>query len=398
MSNPKTVRLGEIVTVNPRVQKGHGLTDDQDVGFLAMADISEEGHIFQVQQRSFKDVSKGYTPFQNGDVLLAKITPCFENGKATVVSGVPSEWGFGSTEFHVLRPSKEIDGRYLFHLVWNEQFRINGSKNMTGSAGQKRVPTSFIDALEVELPPIDKQKRIAAILDKADSIRRKRREALTLADDFLRAAFLEMFGDLEANNCNWSTTELGSIITHGPTNGLYVPSTQYGSGTPILRIDGFYEGEILPNYKYKRVAIDQAVINKFEIKENSIIINRVNSKEYVGKAALISQLEETTVFESNMMNLCIDTSKADLAFVVYQLGLPYLRNQIATARKDAVNQSSINQQDVKNLKFRLPPRAQQDKFSAIHQKVSAIIKARLTDKDTAERLSINLQNALISHV
>lgn len=301
-------------------------------------------------------------------------------------------WIIDTAYYLEIKEKQRHDLRYLFHTL--SALELKKLAITTSIPGLNRED---FYAKTIFSPPLDEQKRIAAILDKADSIRRKRHEALTLADDFLRAVFLEMFGDLEANNCNWKTTELGSIITHGPTNGLYVPSAQYGSGTPILRIDGFYEGEILPNYKYKRVAIDQAVINKFEIKENSIIINRVNSKEYVGKAALIMQLEEPTVFESNMMNLCIDTSKADLAFVVYQLGLPYLRNQIATARKDAVNQSSINQKDVKNLKFRLPPRAQQEKFSAIHHKVSAIIKTRFTDKNTAELLSINLQNALIPH-
>lgn len=372
--------------------KDHGLQEDDHVSFLAMADISEDGHVLQVQQRSFGDVRKGYTPFKNGDVLLAKITPCFENGKATLIGELDSAWGFGSTEFHVLRPSDAIDGRYLFHLVWNERFRAVAARNMTGSAGQKRVPASFLEEQEIPLPSLAEQKRIAAILDKVDGIRRQRRESLKLNDDFLSAAFLEMFGDLESNSLGWQTIELGELITEGPTNGLYVPATQYGHGTPILRIDGFYEGKILPGYPFKRVNIDQAQIDRFRIRDNSIIINRVNSKEYVGKAALVKHMTETTVFESNMMNFMIDTARAELAFVVHQLGQPYVRRQIATARKDAVNQSSINQQDVKGLQLRLPPLPLQQRFTAIHNKIGEIVAARLSDLDSTDKLIATLQD------
>lgn len=396
MNTPNFVRLSSVVEINPRLPKNHALEDDEEVSFLAMADISEDGHVQQVQHRLFSEVRKGYTPFKNGDVLLAKITPCFENGKAALVDGMHSEWAFGSTEFHVFRPSDAIDGRYLFHLLWNERFRAVGARNMTGSAGQKRVTTSFVERIEIPLPALEEQRRIVAILDKADSIRNKRREALDMADSFLRAVFLEMFGDLESNTLNWDTVTLGKMITNGPTNGLYVPASQYGVGTPILRIDGFYEGKILPDYHFKRVNIDQIQIDKFKILDNSIIINRVNSKEYVGKAALIENLEEITVYESNMMNFSIDLARAELAFIVHQLGQPYLRRQIATARKDAVNQSSINQQDVKGLKLRLPPIAMQKRFTAIHKKVTDMMAKWLADIENTKSLTATLQSSLLN--
>lgn len=205
----RTVKLGDVIEINPR--SNHSLTSDSDVAFLSMADISEDGQILATQTRPLNEVAKGYTSFQNGDVLLAKITPCFENGKAALVQGMFSDVAFGSTEFHVLRPTEEIDGRYLYHLVWNPTFRAAGARRMTGSAGQKRVPTAFLSDFEIGLPRVEEQKRIAAILDKADSLRRKRQQAIRLADDFLRAVFLDMFGDPVTNPKGWPVKKLAEV-------------------------------------------------------------------------------------------------------------------------------------------------------------------------------------------
>lgn len=130
----RRVKLSEVVSINPKTDASTFDLQDE-VAFIAMADVSEQGQVANVQVRVFDEVKKGYTCFRNGDVLLAKITPCFENGKATQVTGLFSEIGFGSTEFHVLRPSKQINGRFLFHLVWNINFRRLGELRMTGSAG-----------------------------------------------------------------------------------------------------------------------------------------------------------------------------------------------------------------------------------------------------------------------
>ncbi len=157
-----------------------GLSDEGVASFLPMAAVSEDGLIAFEEERPVREVRKGYTYFERGDVLVAKITPCFENGKATRTSALRKPFGFGSTEFHVLRAGNEIDPSYLFHMIWNSKFRTVGMNNMTGSAGQKRVPADFLKRLEIPLPPLPEQRRIAAILDKADALRRKRRNSRPL--------------------------------------------------------------------------------------------------------------------------------------------------------------------------------------------------------------------------
>jgi type I restriction enzyme S subunit len=205
--------------VNPHVDKSLAKKPDQLVSFLPMASVLEDGTVVNPQERRAGDVLKGYTAFRRGDVLVAKITPCMENGKASLVDDLPHEFGFGSTEFHVLRPGADVDPRFLFYAVWNPQFRRMAAKQMTGSAGQKRVPTDFFERFEIPLPPLPEQRRIAAILDEADALRRKRREALGLLDALLRSAFLEMFGDPVTNPRGWETKALGRVcdITTGNT-------------------------------------------------------------------------------------------------------------------------------------------------------------------------------------
>jgi type I restriction enzyme, S subunit len=205
-------RLGDVAEINPsmprsiREQKAACL-----VPFIGMASVSEQRVASYGESRPLGSVLKGFTYFQRDDVLLAKITPCFENGKAAHLSNLPAEIGFGSTEFHVLRAGPELDGRYLFHAVTGAGFRAAGERNMTGTAGQKRVPSEFVKRFRIPVPALDEQRRIARVLDNADAVCRKRRESLRLLDVFLRSVFLEMFGDPVRNEKGWPTAPLGHL-------------------------------------------------------------------------------------------------------------------------------------------------------------------------------------------
>src|SRR5205823_5142697 len=102
-------------------------------------------------------VRSGYTAFRDGDVIMAKITPCMENGKAAIVRNTTNSLGFGSTEFHVLRPNGVALAEYLFYFIRQESFRAAAEAEMTGSVGQRRVPAAFLQAAELPLPPLAEQ-------------------------------------------------------------------------------------------------------------------------------------------------------------------------------------------------------------------------------------------------
>ena len=155
--------LGELCELNLK-QK---LDDELEVGFMPMSGVPTTFHDKpKFETRKWEAVKKGYTQFKDGDVLFAKITPCFENGKATVVEGFPCGWGAGSTEYHVLRPRAEaVDPRLLLALVRTKDFLNNGELNMSGSVGHKRVPKEFVAGYSFPLMSAEEQKIIAEQLD-----------------------------------------------------------------------------------------------------------------------------------------------------------------------------------------------------------------------------------------
>jgi len=123
----RVVELGDVCEINPRAPKN--IPDETVVSFLPMSAVSELGFLSFEELRTYREVKKGYTYFERGDVLIAKITPCFENGKATVTDKIRNQIGFGSTEFHVVRPSPQVDAQYIFFLLWSGFFRIIGEKS-----------------------------------------------------------------------------------------------------------------------------------------------------------------------------------------------------------------------------------------------------------------------------
>jgi type I restriction enzyme S subunit len=125
-----------------------------------------DGQIGISTTRPYAEVKKGYTAFRNGDVLFAKVTPCMENGKMAVARNLSNGQGFGSTEFHVLRPREGVDSSYLYHFVSSASFRKEAARHMTGAVGLRRVPSGFLQDELIPLPELDEQRRIVAEIEK----------------------------------------------------------------------------------------------------------------------------------------------------------------------------------------------------------------------------------------
>ncbi len=158
--------LGEIVYLNPRWMD-HEPMDSDLVSFIPMAAVEAgSGRLDSSIRRPWNEVNKGYTRFQEGDVLFAKITPCMENGKYALATGLLCGRGVGSTEFHVLRPVDEVEGKLLLYFLLQGGVRIEARLRMKGAAGQLRVPPEFLEELNFPLPPGHEQRRIVAEIEK----------------------------------------------------------------------------------------------------------------------------------------------------------------------------------------------------------------------------------------
>jgi type I restriction enzyme S subunit len=138
--------IRDFADVNPRNRR---VSNETMVSFVAMQDVSANGELISTADRLRGELGNGYTQFADGDVLVAKITPCFENGKGALAAGLTNATGFGTTEFHVVRPHDPADADYLHQITMTRGFRISGERHMTGSAGQRRVPAEFIEDFPV---------------------------------------------------------------------------------------------------------------------------------------------------------------------------------------------------------------------------------------------------------
>ncbi len=197
VKNPKgwkVVTLSQITKINPRFVNTENLTTDSKVSFVPMAYVSEKSKtIVKEEERKLGDVIKGFTYFENDDVLIAKITPCFENGKIALAK-IKNDIGFGSTEFHVIRAIKsEINSKCLFYFLQRDKILFEGESRMTGSAGQKRVPKKFLENLKIPLPPMKEQNQIAEFLDKADALREKHRATLIKLENLFQSLQQRVF-------------------------------------------------------------------------------------------------------------------------------------------------------------------------------------------------------------
>jgi type I restriction enzyme S subunit len=210
----KPAKIKDAAQVNPR---SNSVDDDSLVTFLPMTAVSESGIIQDAEIRKAIDVKKGFTSFETGDVLVAKITPCFENYKGCLCTDLKNDRGYGSTEFHVLRPNKKITGEYLHILTRTHHFRGTGELNMTGTAGQKRVPTVFLKNYDFPLPPLPEQKAIAALLSTWDEAIEKTERLIQAKERRLDAYARDLFDRKnDGKHEGWKVVKLKTVLTeHG---------------------------------------------------------------------------------------------------------------------------------------------------------------------------------------
>ena len=191
-------RLEDVCEINPKRPPGVPISPDTDVTFVPMAAVCEKaGAVTRATVRSYKDVSHGYTHMQDGDVIFAKITPCMQNGKHAIVSDTLTGCAFGSTEFHVLRPSEALDARLLHAFLLRQGFLRDAERHFKGTAGQQRVPKEFLASTPFPVPPLSEQHRLVAYLESTCSASDRARTAAqaqlaainALSDATLRQAF-----------------------------------------------------------------------------------------------------------------------------------------------------------------------------------------------------------------
>jgi len=246
-----TKRIRFVTQRSPSVEQRRLLSQATQVTFLPMEAISEQGEVDLSTVRDIEEVNSGYTQFFDGDVVVAKITPCFENGKGALVSGTLGGVGFGTTELHVLTPAPDLDGRFLYFITASPPFRRLGEASMTGAAGQKRVSEDFVRDFRIPVPPLAQQRAIADYLDREtarlDALVAAKERVLGLLAEKRRALItravtrgLDPRASLRDSGIPW----LGEIPAHWELVALRFLVDIFGGATPNTGKPELWDGDI----------------------------------------------------------------------------------------------------------------------------------------------------------
>ncbi|MCB2256600.1 restriction endonuclease subunit S [Pseudomonas chlororaphis] len=379
-------KLADVAEINPRFDRSESNDLSEAISFVPMANVSEIlGTITSEENRDLGDVIKGFTTFKDRDVLVAKITPCFENGKIAHAR-IAKRLGFGSTEFHVVRPVAEmLDDRYLYHFLRQPLVRESGKLRMTGSGGQKRVPKAFLEELNIPLPPLPEQRRIAAILDKADALRAKRREAIAKLDQLLQSMFLEMFGDPVTNPKGWPMKFFGEVCESSFRNGLS-PSTSGSVPGKVLTLSAITRQHFQSHHQ-KEALFDRPPSDNQQVKMDTFLICRGNgNRQLVGVGVFPNHDLYDVCFPDTMIGANIAKDRASPRFIEQIWGSRLVRNQIESGASTTNGTFKINQRTLEKILIPIPPRELQAQFEIISTKLMTMrvrmsIHSRLIDEN-----------------
>ena len=372
-------KLGEVCTINPR---SYALEDDIEVSFIPMTKVGEHGEFDASEIKNYSEVKKGFTNFQNGDILFAKITPCMENGKGAIAHNMKNGIGFGSTEFHVLRPDTDkITSEWLYYLTTWKTFRKEAERNMTGSAGQKRVPKTFLENYVVNLPDIDTQKSENKILRKVDDLIFLRKQQLAKLDELVKARFVEMFGTFPANPFRWSIGKIQDVVSD-VRYGSSRPAVE-GGKYPYLRMNNItYSGE-LDLRDIKRIDIPDSELDKCTVRRGDVLFNRTNSKELVGKTCVYNR-DELMVLAGFVIRVRINERIRPEVLSAF-LNMDFSKRMLIGMCKTAIGQANINAKELQNIDLYIPPIELQDQFVTLKNKID---QQKQTVQQSLEKLEL----------
>jgi len=363
------------------------------VSFIPMEAVGEGGGLELCHERPVSSVEDRYTYFENGDVLVAKITPCFENGKGALAANLVSGVGFGTTELHVLRPGPRLDDRFLFYLTQSDHFRRLGEHAMYGAGGQKRISTEFVEQFKHPIPPPDIQPSIANFLDRKTSridkliarkkrlielLEEKRTALITRAvtkgldpDVPMKDSGVEWLGEIPEH---WEVVQLHHICHPGRPimYGIVLPGPDAEDGVPIVKGGDVAARRLAPR-QLAHTTSEIANKNKRSSLRTGDVLYSIRGS-YGDVAIVPPELEGS--------NITQDTARVSPRRLEDSIWLSFaLRSDPIFAQLDAgalgATISGINIRDLKRVKIPLPPASERE-----------LIGARLTSQITMLKRTI----------
>jgi type I restriction enzyme, S subunit len=348
-----TLRLSEVCTINPPLPSEERPELSALVSFVPMSAIDEtRAEITASELKLYAEVMRGYTPFRNGDVLFAKITPSMENGKAAIAHSLEGGVGFGSTEFHILRPSLYLLPEYLLYFLRQGWFRKRAAAAFVGSAGQQRVPAGFLARVKIPLPTIPEQQRIVRLLYQAEEMVVGRGDFNQQTQAILHAALDRLL----SSNSSPRFEKLGDLVETRYGTSVSAEATEK-SGLPVLRIPNVVTGEI-NTIDLKYVALPSDEVDKLLLAYGDVLIVRSNGNpNYVGRAAPVTKSlgHSQYVYASYLIRLRVKTELLRPEYLSCFINSPYGRAALRNAIRTTAGQSNVSGESLARIKIPVPP-------------------------------------------
>jgi type I restriction enzyme S subunit len=385
-----STEIGKVCVLNPGKPPANLLPPDALVSFVPMAAINEtSGTITATQERGFAEVRGGYTAFAEGDLIMAKITPCMENGKAAIVRGLVNGVGFGSTEFHVLRPNGAALAEYLYYYVRQESFRRSAEESMAGAVGQLRVPASFVERAPIPLAPLAEQRRIVAqvevLLANLGEMRERLVRAASIVKRFRQAVLASAtLGQLTAD---WRLTITNGVSESAPLGGSdelpTLPSGwQWKRIAEIGEVQGGIQKQPLRqprsnHFPYLRVAnvlrgrLDLSEVHHMELfsgeleryhleADDLLIVEGNGSLTEIGRCAIWTGEIQDCVHQNHIIRVRL--SGALPQFLNLYWNSTHGSVRVASAAVTTAGLYSLSTKKVANLLVPVPPRLEQNEI------------------------------------
>jgi type I restriction enzyme S subunit len=285
-------KLKNVCKVNPNKSEIY-ITNDDEITFIPMENILSVGILDTSIVKNLSEVKDGYTYFREEDIILAKVTPCFENGNIAIAKGLCNKIGFGTTELHVIRAKKESNNRFIFYLVQSNRFKLEGIASMYGVAGLKRIPADFISNFKFALPSLEEQILIANFLEEKtseiDFLITDKEKLIKLLDEKRQAIITEavtkgLNSEVRMKNSgvdwigeipeHWEVKRLKNIANSQTSN--VDKKSKEGEETVLLcnYVDVYYLDKITDEIEFMKATAKSDQIKKFTLKKNDVLITK----------------------------------------------------------------------------------------------------------------------------
>ncbi|MDE2417593.1 MAG: N-6 DNA methylase [Burkholderiales bacterium] len=375
----EVVRIADVCDVNPRKSELDALPATTCVSFVPMKDLAEDTSDFMPQEeRALDEVRQGaYTFFRDGDVLVAKVTPCFENGKAGVARKLLNGIGFGSSEYYVLRPSERLLPELLYHFITSPKFRVIATPAMTGTGGLQRVPKSIVEEFQIPLPPLEVQHQIVAEIEGYQNIIDGARQVLDNYQPHI------------TTDPSWPIKTLGDAckaILTGPFGTALHESDYVAEGIPVINPKNIVDSQILKAGAKAVSSETRDRLQEFTVRENDIVIGR---RGEMGRCAVVTAemngwLCGTGCFVIRLNEQC------DTRFAHLQISSPAVKAYLE-AQAVGVTMMNLNQGILSSLQFPLPDLATQRAIVAEIEAEQALVAA---NRELIRRMEAKVKAAI----